>query len=80
MHKILCPITNCKAHVTSVRLIFDALDDHNHFFSFAAFEDEVKENQTKDVAKKEPMKIFLRIRPFLPKEITNKEDQGMHYW
>ena len=78
MHKILHPITNCKAPVTSVHLIFDALDYHNHF-SFAAFDDDAKDH-TKDVTKKEPMKIFLRIRPFLPKEITNKEDQGTCYW
>ena len=47
--------TNCKAPVKSVHLIFDALDDHNHFFSFAAFEDTKDTNESRE---QETMKVF----------------------
>lgn len=69
--------TNCKAPVKSVHLIFDALDDHNHFFSFAAFEDTKDTNESRE---QETMKVFLQIRPFVPNKISISKDQGICYW
>jgi len=44
---------------------------------FNNFDEEAKNAELPPVGGKEPMKVYLRIRPFLPKEVNKNEDQAI---